>query len=272
MHFIYQVELPYDIYVELRPWHNGIALFYQNETTPINTYHNDYQPFKCMFRPGEHSVIVTKFVELISKLAAIAKQTSSELTEEDKKQYEDDIILVKELSQFLHPDKISWILLFLPSSIGGLGLYVLAPKAVLAALAAVGFTSEGVKLGSIAAAVQWPAVPSTSWFALLQSIGAKGLVPTIVSTSGLVVGLVALAGITAAIHKMLKYDDTCWDCCYNVSCQNPPSRVVQRFLETSLNGDHLVNNTNENTKNKGKAGNIQLFSATNFAVKTKSKL
>jgi hypothetical protein len=52
----------------------------------------------------------------------------------------------------------------------------------------------------------------------LQSIGAVGAFSAGAATGiGLVVfvAVVAIAGISYFTHKKIKYEDTCWDCCYH---------------------------------------------------------
>ena len=71
-------------------------------------------------------------------------------------------------------------------------------------LAATGFTSAGVALGSIAAGVQsgLGVVGAGSAFAALQSLGATGLIAA-TGVAGLVVGATALAGY--GVYKLINH-------------------------------------------------------------------
>ena len=76
----------------------------------------------------------------------------------------------------------------------GLGVATGIVGAVALTLPAVGFAGSGVAAGSIAAALQGPAVAAGSWFATCQSLGATGAVGAVAVKTGVLSASTWLSG------------------------------------------------------------------------------
>jgi hypothetical protein len=61
----------------------------------------------------------------------------------------------------------------------------------IAFLPILGFGLAGVQAGSLAAALQGPAVAAGSWFAMFQSLGATGMGMVLFGTLGAAIGVLA---------------------------------------------------------------------------------